>query len=235
MTRVKIINPFNILSVCNYQQSKSHRIIKPVIDIICSILRASQPDERYRARLIAASTAHSGDWLQALPISFCGLRFDDEAVKVAVGIRLGTNLCFQRHCLCGILVDCRGAQGLPCKRSSVSIARHSYINDIIHSELVRVKIASVKEPVGLSRTDGKHPNGLTLIPWQVGKNLVWDVTVADTLVNSYLTSTSITAGSAADLAASRKEDKCIDMATNYIFVPMAFETLGPVCSKALVF
>ena len=39
-----------------------------------------------------------------------------------------------------------------------------------------------------SRTDGKHPDGLALVLWQVGKNLVWDVTVAGTLVNSYLTS-----------------------------------------------
>ena len=39
-----------------------------------------------------------------------------------------------------------------------------------------------------SRTDGKHPDSLALALWQVGKNLVWDVTVAGTLVNSYLTS-----------------------------------------------
>ena len=39
---------------------------------------------------------------------------------------------------------------------------------------------------------------MIIIPWQVGKNLIWDVTMADMLVNS--------AGKAADLAASRKED-----------------------------
>ena len=53
--------------------------------------------------------------------------------------------------------------------------------------------------------------------------------------NSYLTSTSTTAGSAADLAASRKEDKYVNMATTHIFLPMAFGTLGPICSKVLVF
>ena len=69
--------------------------------------------------------------------------------------------------------------------------------------LVRAKIASVKEPIGLSRSDGKHLDCLTLVPWQVGNNLVWDVTIADRLANFYLTSTLITAGSAVDLAASR--------------------------------
>ena len=112
---------------------------------------------------------------------------------MAVGLRLGTNLCDQHRCPCGTMVNCRDTHGLSCKRSSARIARHSYINDIIHyindiihyindiihyindiihCALVRAKIASVKEPVGLSRTDGKHLYGLTLIPWQVGKNLV---------------------------------------------------------------
>jgi len=34
--------------------------------------------------LAASSPGHSGDWLLALPIASCGLRLDDEAVRVAV-------------------------------------------------------------------------------------------------------------------------------------------------------
>ena len=77
------------------------------------------------------------------------------------------------------MIDCRGTYGLSYNKSSARIARHSYINDIIYRALVRVKIASIKEPVGLFRADEKRPDGLTLIPWQIGKNLVWDVTVID--------------------------------------------------------
>ena len=131
---------------------------------LCSILYASQPDDHNRARLLAASAAHSGGRLQALPISSFGLRLDDEAVKVAIGLRLGTNICNQQRCLCGTVVDCRGTLGLSCKKSSARIARHSCINDIIFCALVRAKIASIKEPVGISRTGGKHPEGLTIIP-----------------------------------------------------------------------
>ena len=90
----------------------------------------------------------------------------------------------------------------------------------------------MKKPVGLSRTDRKHPEGLTSVPWQVGKNLAWVVTVADTLANSYLTLTSLTA---AELAASRKEKKYVDTATAHIFVFLALETLGVTCTKILVF
>ena len=36
---------------------------------------------------------HSGAWLQAWPITACCLRLDDEAIRVAVGLRLGVSLC----------------------------------------------------------------------------------------------------------------------------------------------
>ena len=43
-----------------------------------------------------------------------------------------------------------------------------------------------KEPAGLSRVDGKRPDGMTLIPWQAGKPVVWDVTVICTTADSYV-------------------------------------------------
>ena len=46
-----------------------------------------------QARLTAVSAQYSGGWLQARPISWRGLRLDDEAIRVAVGLRLGTDLC----------------------------------------------------------------------------------------------------------------------------------------------
>ena len=71
-------------------------------------------------------------------------------------------------------------------KSSARIARHIYINEIIYRVLVKAKIASVKEPAGLYRTDGKRSDGLTLIPWQVDKNLVWVITVVDKIAKLLL-------------------------------------------------
>ena len=45
---------------------------------------------------------------------------------------------------------------------------------------------AVKEPSGLSRTDGKRPDGVTLVPWKSGRCVTWDVTVTDTLAQSYV-------------------------------------------------
>ena len=43
--------------------------------------------------LLASKASHSSDWLYALPITACGLRLSDEAIRVAVGLRLGLNIC----------------------------------------------------------------------------------------------------------------------------------------------
>ena len=209
---------------------------KPYVDATFrSLLLATEHDDYNKARLLAASAAHSGDWLHALPISSCGLRLDNEAVRIAVKLRLGSNLCDQHVCPCGSVVDCRGTHGLSCKKSAGRSARHAYLNNIIYQALVRAGVFCVKEPVGMSRTDGKRPDGVTLVPWQAGRSAVWDVTVIDILAASYLHATSTAAGGAAEIAATRKEEKYIGFAASHTFVPIAFETLGPISGKSKVF
>jgi hypothetical protein len=51
-------------------------------------------------------------------------------------------------------------------------------------------VNSTLEPNGLSRDDGKRPDGMTLVPWIKGQPLVWDVTVVDTLADSYVLKSS---------------------------------------------
>jgi hypothetical protein len=152
-----------------------------------------------------------------------------------VGLRLGINLCQPHPCVCGRLVDARGTHGLSCRRSSGRSARHSHINDIIWRGLSRAGIHSTKEPAGLTRADGKRPDGITLIPWKAGKCLVWDATVADTLAPSHLPTTSLRAAGAADIAVVRKEAKYAELARSFLFVPVACETLGPINHTSLSF
>src|ERR1700759_5391840 len=205
---------------------------RPFIDADKAFILSKAPDSHHRTRLLVASAPHSGDWLNALPISTCGLRLDNELIRVVVGLRLGVNLCEPHLCPCGSQVDCRGTHGLACKRSSGRTSRHFYLNDLIWRGLTRAGIPSCKEPSELLRTDGKRPDGMTLIPWQVGKNLLWDVTVADTLAASHLPITSQLPGSAAENALDRNESKYSELARTYICMPIAFETLGPIDRKA---
>jgi len=65
--------------------------------------------ETDKARLLAASSPHSGDWLHAAPIVSIGLRLSDEGTRIAVAHRLG---CRARICVCGKTVDARGLHGV---------------------------------------------------------------------------------------------------------------------------
>ncbi len=73
------------------------------------MLLKSHTDDYNRVRLHAAAAAHSGDWLNVLLISLCALRLEDEANRIAVGLRLGANVCDSHDFMCGLLVDCRGS------------------------------------------------------------------------------------------------------------------------------
>ena len=118
---------------------------------------------------------------------------------MAVALRLGCSVCVAHTCRCGALVDAQGIHGSVCKQAPSRIARHQAINDIIARAITcSYGVPVTKEPVGLAGLDGKQPDGLTLIPWQGGKPLSWDVTVVSTLADSYLHSTSHSAGSAAE-------------------------------------
>ena len=208
---------------------------KPVTEQEFTDLLQRQTNDYDKARLLAAASKHSADWLHAIPITSCGLRLDDDAVRIAVGLRLGTDICEAHTCYCGARVDVRGSHALSCKRSNGRLIRHNNLNDVILRSLTRAGIPATREPHGLLRADGKRPDGLTLTPWREGRCVVWDVTVADTTAASYLPATAVTAGSAAESAATRKETKYADLSNRYLFIPIAIESHGTMCSKATSF
>jgi hypothetical protein len=197
------------------------------------LLSTNEPSEQ--ARLKAVSFQHASDWLHCLPITSCGLRLSDEAIRVAVGLRLGANICQPHDCACGSLVTARGTHGLSCTLGFGRVARHAAINDLIHRSLVKAGFPAIKEPRGMLRSDGRRPDGTTLIPWKAGRSLVWDVTVVDTLAPSYLQATAVTAGAAAEIADNRKNQKYQSLSVTHDFVPLAIETLGPVNLSGIEF
>ena len=73
---------------------------------------------------LASVAPHSGDWLLALPIANCGLRLEDEAVRMAVGMRLGVTLCVPHKCHSGSDVDAHGRHAMVCKKAPCRVARH---------------------------------------------------------------------------------------------------------------
>ena len=138
-------------------------------------------------------------------------------------LQIETPKCEPHTCPCGKEVDARGLNGLSCRRSSARQQRHAELNDIIRRSIKRAQIPVSKEPAGLSRTDEKRPDEVTLIPWSRGKPLAWDVTVPDTFIDSHLKDTCYRCA-AANRAAELKCTKYADITSIHVIAPIAIET-----------
>src|SRR6218665_775369 len=134
---------------------------------------------------------------------------------------IGVAICKPHVCACGAQVSSRGELGLSCSLGFGRQARHSNVHDIIHRSLNRAGIPAIKEPSGLTRSDGKMPDWQTLIPWNDGRTLLWDATVVDTVAASHITETAAAAGGAAEIAATRKHAKYSELERRYTVVPVA--------------
>ncbi|KAJ4426083.1 hypothetical protein ANN_26892 [Periplaneta americana] len=199
---------------------------------ILDSLISSFTSDKDIARLKALQEKESGSWLHALPSSYVGTLMDGKSFQIATALRLGCKICHVHQCICGETVDSFGHHALSCARSKGRIPRHSAINNIISRSLTSCDIPTLLEPSGISRSDGKRPDGLTLIPWSKGKSLIWDFTCVDTLALSHLKSSVNYAGSAAESAYHAKRRKYEHLTSNYIFVAFAVETFGPWCRDA---
>ncbi|CAH2250329.1 jg3672 [Pararge aegeria aegeria] len=86
-----------------------------------------------------------------------------------------------------------------CARDVITIKRRKSI------KMMQITyIVSVLEPIGLARSDGKRPDGMTLIPWRLGRSLLWDATCVDTFAASHIQATSSMVGAAASSAEQAK-------------------------------
>jgi len=160
------------------------------------------------------------------PLSTLGLKLSDSAFRIVCALRLGSQICQPHKCPCGVEVDPFGRHGLLCKLQVGRHPRHSHINDIVKRALTTADFPSRLEPTGLCQNDSKRPDGLTFFPYKRGKCLTWDVTCVETFANTYLKLTSESPGSAADKAEKAKNALYEELTSDYIFTPIAVETMG---------
>ena len=100
-----------------------------------------------------------------------------------------------------------------------------------------MKIFIRLEPTGLDRSDGKRPDGITMVPWKNGNLLAWDATCSDTYAPSHLAQSTMAAGTAASQAEDQKKAKYLYLEGHpgIRFTPIAYETSGVVGPFPLIF
>ena len=121
----------------------------------------------------------------------------------------------------------------------VLVASHVMLtlNSLIKPTLRSLGLPSMLEPRGLYRTDGKRPDGVTMILWEMGKQLMWDVTVVDALAPSFLNQCSLcNPRTAATEAEARQIGKYRELIDNgYVFQPVAMEVQGSSGERSEIF
>ena len=93
------------------------------------------------------------------------------------------------------------------------------MNDLVARAFTSAGIPSSKEPHGLVRSDGKRPDGLTLVPWKGGKPLAWDIMAVCTVADSDVAATAREAGTAEERAAELKIAKFSGLEDKTVYLP----------------
>ena len=90
------VNGFSCPPDGNYKTQRAWDRITDMRDFNVVVEQATTDIDK--ARLLAVQSPHSCDWLYAITISSCGLRQDNEAIRVAVFRRLCLELCQPHSC-----------------------------------------------------------------------------------------------------------------------------------------
>ena len=189
------------------------------------ILRLEPTDVK---RINAFQDRFGFQWLKVIPCNNLRLKLSNQQLRIAIGLRLGSKICKRHKCVCGKDVTENGWHSLSCLKSAGRFSRHSNLNARTKQSFSSTHIPSVLEPRHLYRTNQNRPDGLTLVLWAVGKQLLWDVTVVDSLAPCRINAGSVcNPGTAAAEAEEQKNDKYKDLVVDgHLFQPLAFEIQG---------
>ncbi len=209
---------------------------QPVFTAVINDL-VSKMNEKDVLRFNSFQDKFASSWLNVVPSKNLNLKLTDQQLRIAIGLRVGAKLCEKHKCVCGKMVEEDGHHGLLCNKSTGKFSRHANLNALVKQTISSLSFPSVLEPRGLFRSDGKRPDGMTIVPWNSGRQLVWDVTVVDSLATSRIQAGSVcNPGVTATDAEDRKVVKYQNLTDiGYIFQPLAFEVQGSMGSSTECF
>ena len=146
----------------------------------------SRMDEK-RSNVFNARQGNFGSqWLNVVSCKNLGLKLDESCFEFRL-VYDSESTSVLRICATVVKKVERGSlYGLSCTKSPAHFSCHATLYSLIKQTLGSLDLPSMLEDRGLYRTDDKCPNGVTMIPWEMGKQLVWDVTVVDALPPSCL-------------------------------------------------
>ena len=132
-------------------------------------LISSSTSDLEKARLLAVFSEQFSFWINAIPIVSLGLKINRSQLRISCASRLPT---FTLHPCAFLILVSAALEWIICRKSAGRFSRHAQVNDIIKRALSSAHIPSILEPNGVSRSDGKRPDGMTIYPWKNGRTMV---------------------------------------------------------------
>ena len=111
--------------------------------------------------------------------------------------------------------DCGNSNNLKWPKATKKVNKQAHA-------LISAQILSRHEPAGVSCTDSKWPDGITVVPWSCGKLLVWDASCICLLHLTCLGPPE----KQEQLQLLRSNTKSPNLAQSHQFTPVVFETSG---------
>ena len=198
-----------------------------------SRLKSGPPEAQVASRLMCLSSEEAGAFLTGPPSTCLRTRIDSAAFTCAIRIRMAQPVAAESLCSCGQDLDANGAYALACRRGAGKQIRHRILNEFVRRAFLAAGMPVLLEPTGLSRKNGKRPDGVTVLLFQNGRALSWDATCVHPLAASYADVALKAPKAVAALAETRKRSKYLPVLDRVDFVPLAVETTGAVGSSFL--
>lgn len=212
-------------TVLEDKQETQHLFLRMQKQRLQTVFLPLQVQHGSKVHLLANTSKEIGAWLNALPVASCDLCMDEETICVGVGLQLGALLCFPYQChYCGGEVDCFGTHGLSCHWSEGHFFHLAAINDTIYRSMHSVNVPSHLEPLALYQSDDSHPDGISIIPWECGKHLLWDATTPGMFAPSHRSVAVRGVGEVALQVEHLKHSKYSALEAKFNFVPVVVET-----------
>ena len=191
---------------------------------------------RDRARINTISDPFSGSWIRATPNSVFGLTMSPQEFVVCVHLWLGISLFPpppSSRCFCGSILDCHGDHVLGCHRGSTRIKRHDALCNIIFHCLQANNSGTVGNNVAAATINQGQVTFSTLTSFGVAPPI--SISVRNSLQQSFIVSSAITAGSAAAAGEMEKDlrHQLNVESTGSILYPLVVESLGLWSSSSL--
>ena len=161
----------------------------------------NSPDSHTALRLRCLACAEAGAFLTGHPSNRIRARLDGPAFECAVRLRQGQPAATSSHCACGEELDPLGIA-----RANLQTWRRQ-ANSSSHYQRIRARRLRVSwawqwssNLPGLSRDDGRRPDGVTVLPFSDGRALAWDATCWNPLAPSHAAAALKKNGAVAEIA-----------------------------------